>query len=54
MGFDDACISIGAMYLIGDNVKKDIKKAKRYLTISCKKGNISSCNLLEQEKQKQS
>ena len=53
MGFDDACISLGAMYLIGDYVKQNINKAKRYLAMSCIKGNISSCNLLEQEKQRQ-
>lgn len=52
MGFDDACISIGNMYLTGDGVEKNLKKANRYIKISCKRGNTESCNILEQEKQR--
>lgn len=52
MGFSDACVSLGNMYIKGDGVKADINKAKRYLNISCNRGDNISCDLLAKEKYK--
>ncbi|MCF6340094.1 MAG: hypothetical protein L3J10_04990 [Sulfurimonas sp.] len=52
MGFSEACVSLGNMYMNGDGVKTNIKKAKRYLNISCNRGDTISCDLLAKEKHK--
>ena len=52
MGFFDACLSLGNMYIKGDGVKADMQKAKRYLNISCHKGHTISCDTLNKEKQR--
>ena len=52
IGVSEACVSLGNMYMHGDGVKKDIIQAKRYLNISCNRGDTISCNLLTNGKHK--
>jgi TPR repeat protein len=42
------CMGLGALYLHGNGVKKDLEKAKQILGKSCKLGEKSACKKLEE------
>lgn len=44
------CYVLGEAYFGGDIVKRDIQKAREYLSIGCKAGNQQACSLLEKIK----
>lgn len=44
------CYVLGEAYFDGDIVKRDIQKAREYLSIGCKAGNQQACSLLEKIK----